>query len=117
MENTGLTIEDIESIQSIFAKYKEIDTVMIYGSRAMGNYKAASDIDLTLIGRNIDFDLLQKIEFDLDDLMLPYKMDVSIYDKINNPEFIDHIKRVGKVFYDRKNYKRTVKNNKSNAGA
>ena len=67
----------------------------------MGNYKPASDIDLTLIGKDIDFSLQLKIEFDLDDLMLPYKFDISIYDKITDPEFTDHINRIGKEFYKR----------------
>jgi hypothetical protein len=46
---------------------------------------------------------LQKIEIELDDLMLPYKFDVSIYKTIQNKELLDHINRVGKVFYKREN--------------
>ncbi len=99
MENLGLTREEIDSINGIFSKYSQIEKVLIYGSRAMGNYKPASDIDFTLIGKNIDLGLQQQIELGLDDLMLPYKMDVSIYDKLSNPEFIDHINQVGKDFY------------------
>lgn len=101
MENSGLTKEDVDKIKAVFSKYPQIEKVLIYGSRAMGNYKPASDIDLTLIGRNIDLSLKLKIEFELDDLMLPYKFDISIFDKITNPEFIDHINRVGMEFYQR----------------
>ncbi|MEX2568866.1 MAG: nucleotidyltransferase domain-containing protein [Cyclobacteriaceae bacterium] len=101
MDHSGLTKEEIERITAIFLKYDQIEKVLIYGSRAKGNYKPASDIDLTLIGGNIDLDLQQQIEFDLDDLMLPYKFDISIYDKITNPDFIDHINSVGKAFYNR----------------
>lgn len=108
MKNTGLTIEDVKSINAVFSKYSEIEKVLIYGSRAMGNYRLASDIDLTLIGRKIDLNLQLKIEFDLDDLMLPYKFDVSIYNKITNPEFIDHVNRAGKEFYNKKKNEGTV---------
>ena len=108
MKNTGLTREEIELINAVFSKYIEIEKVLIYGSRAMGNYKLASDIDLTLIGREIDMNLQLKIEFDLDDLMLPYKFDISIYNRITNPEFIDHINRVGKEFYNKKKIEGTV---------
>ncbi len=108
MENSGLTKRDIDRIKAVFSKYKQIEKVLIYGSRAKGNYKPASDIDLTLIGKNIDLSLQLKIEFDLDDLMLPYKFDISIYDKITNPEFIDHIIRVGKEFYKRKSNEDTA---------
>ena len=75
----------------------------------MGTYKPASDIDLTLIGRNIDLSLQTKIEFDLDDLMLPYKFDISVYDKITNPEFMNHIGRVGKEIFKKKNNKSSIK--------
>lgn len=98
---TGLTKEDIEKINSVFSKYEQVEEVLLYGSRAKGNYKPASDIDLTLIGNNIDLGLQLKIELELDDLLLPYKFDISIYRIIENPEFIAHIKRVGKVFYKR----------------
>src|SRR5690606_22458457 len=95
----GLLQDDINRIKTIFSKYDQIEEVVIYGSRAMGTYKPASDIDITLIGKDIDLDVQQQIEFDLDDLLLPYKFDISIYDKINNHDFFDHIQRVGKEFY------------------
>lgn len=102
MDNWGLTKEEIAGIRDIFSKYQQIESVLIYGSRAMGNFKPASDIDLTLKGKGIDLSLQTKIEFDLDDLMLPYKFDISIYDKITNPEFLNHINSVGKEIYTRK---------------
>ncbi|RUA34528.1 MAG: nucleotidyltransferase domain-containing protein [Bacteroidetes bacterium] len=102
MENSGLTKEDIYNIKSVFSNYPQIEEALLYGSRAMGNYKSTSDIDISLIGDEIDLSLINQIEFDLDDLMLPYKFDLSIYHKIKNPEFLDHINRVGKNIYKRK---------------
>ena len=102
MDKSGLTKEEIDEIRTVFSKYQQVEEVLLYGSRAMGNYKPASDIDVTLKGKNINLSLRTEIEFDLDDLMLPYKFDISIYDKISNPEFLDHINRVGKEMY-RKN--------------
>lgn len=102
MENSGLTKEDIYNIKSVFSNYPQIEEALLYGSRAMGNYKPASDIDISLIGDEIDLSLINQIEFDLDDLMLPYKFDLSIYHEIKNPEFLDHINRVGKNIYKRK---------------
>lgn len=101
MEKFGLDIEDIEKIQSVFSKYKSVNKVLIYGSRAMGTYRPSSDIDLSLLGADIDLSLQLQIESDLDDLMLPYKFDISLFDKISNQEFLDHIKRVGLEFYSK----------------
>jgi uncharacterized protein len=101
MEGSGLTAEEVGCICGVFASFPQVEEVLIYGSRAMGNYRPASDIDLTLKGKGIDLSLHTEIEFALDDLMLPYKFDITVFDRITNPEFIDHINRVGKSFYRR----------------
>lgn len=99
MEPSGLTPEIFDKMRIVFHNYNEIDSVVLYGSRAMENFKKASDIDISLKGSTIDSTLQNKIEFDLDDLMLPYKFDVSHYNSITNPEFLKHIKEVGIEIY------------------
>lgn len=95
----GLETQDIEAINRVFSKHPEIENAVLYGSRAKGNYRNDSDIDLTLKGEEITLSQLFEIETELDYLLLPYKIDLSIYHKIDNPDFIAHIKRVGVVFY------------------
>lgn len=99
MENFGLSDEIVNQIKAVFSKYNQIDQVLIYGSRAKGNYLPFSDIDFTLLGYGIDLTILFKIEQDLDDLLLPYKFDISIFSKISDTEFINHINRIGQIFY------------------
>jgi len=95
----GLKEEVVKKINSIFAEYKEVQEVILYGSRAKGNYKPGSDIDLTLKGKNINLKVINKISLNLDDLLLPYTFDLSIYHQINNQDLLNHIKRVGKIFF------------------
>lgn len=95
----GLKEEIIDQIKEVFNNYPQVDEVFIYGSRAMGNYKNGSDIDLTLKGKNLNLTIINKIDIELDDLLLPYTFDLSIYHQIDNPDLIDHINRVGKLFY------------------
>ena len=97
----GLKEDIIERIQQVFSQYHQIEKTIIYGSRAIGNYKPTSDIDITFIGEDLSLDIISKIEWNLDDLLLPYTFDLSIYHKITNPDVQNHIDRVGKVFYDR----------------
>ncbi len=97
-DNFGLSKKTIESLNAIFVKYPEIKQVIIYGSRAKGTYRKGSDIDLTLKGDSIPFSLLLKIENEIEELLLPYKIDLSIYDKIDSTEVKEHICRVGKCF-------------------
>ena len=108
MENSGLTEDEILSIQQVFSNYPAIENALLYGSRAVGNFHPASDIDITLMGNDIDLTLLNQIEFDLDDLMLPYKFDISIYHKISNQNLINHIDAVGKQVYNKKNFSQVI---------
>jgi predicted nucleotidyltransferase len=98
----GLKDKDILLVQQVLSLFNEVESAFIYGSRAKGNYKPSSDIDLTLTGSGIDLTLLNKIANELDDLLLPYTFDLSVMDKISNPDLVEHIKRVGVKFYERK---------------
>ena len=95
----GLKEKHIEAINSCFAQFGNIEQVVVYGSRAKGNYRKGSDIDLTIVG-DLTYSEILKLENELDDLLLPYKIDLSLKHQISNPDLIAHIDRVGKVFYD-----------------
>ncbi len=95
----GLKHHIIDKINAVFIKYPQIDKVVLYGSRAKGNYNNGSDIDLAFHGEEIDLTLLNKIEDELDDLYLPYTFDISIFRHIKNENLLEHINRVGVVFY------------------
>jgi len=97
----GLEKETLEKIIGIFAHYGAVQEAIIYGSRAKGNHKPGSDIDLTLKGDDLNLKILNQISLDLDELLLPYTFDLSIYHHIQQPDLIDHILRVGEVFYRR----------------
>ena len=97
--NFGLTNLTIQSITSVFIKHAEIEEVVIYGSRAKGNFREGSDIDLTLIGQGLSPDLLSTVLQEIDDLNTPYLFDISIFSSLKSPELEEHIKRVGKRFY------------------
>ena len=98
----GLPTTAIDKIHSVFAKFPEIEKAVLYGSRAKGNFKTGSDIDLTLYGEKLNSSLSGKITEALDDLLLPYMIDLSIYAELNHAELQAHIDRVGVVFYERR---------------
>lgn len=97
----GLNDSNIQAIRSVFSQYDSIEQALIYGSRAKGNYRNGSDIDITLMGEGLDLSTLMKLEDQLDDLMLPYKIDLSLYHQIENHDLKEHIKRVGRCFYSK----------------
>jgi len=101
LTSTGLSSDTIEKISQIFKHYPEIDKVCLYGSRAKGNYRDGSDIDLSIFGTTLSTSKLLAIENKLDDLLLPYKIDLCLFHKIENANLLEHIQRIGLVFYIR----------------
>ncbi|BBP45282.1 hypothetical protein THMIRHAS_06550 [Thiosulfatimonas sediminis] len=97
----GLPDVTFARMREVFARYPSIEKVVIYGSRAKGNFRPGSDIDLTLIGKELDDSVLSHISTDLDDLNMPYMLDVSLFEQIVSEALLQHIDRVGKVFYQR----------------
>lgn len=98
----GLPDSTIEKICGVFADYPPVEKAVLYGSRAKGNYKNGSDIDLTLHGdADLKLNTLYRIMDDLDDLLLPYTIDLSIFSDISEPDVIEHIQRVGVTFYEK----------------
>ncbi|MCD6347687.1 MAG: hypothetical protein J7L96_09735 [Bacteroidales bacterium] len=63
--------------------------------------RLGSDIDLTLFGNNIDQPYCSAVADALDDLLLPYMIDLSVFELLNHPEMKAHIQRVGQVLYRR----------------
>lgn len=97
----GLSDKEFDEMTAIFSKCKNLEKVILYGSRAKGNYKKFSDVDITLEGVNLTLADLFQIQDLLYESDLPYMYDVSIFSKITNPDLIDHIKRRGIVIWER----------------
>ena len=99
--NHGLPPQTIGSIRAALAAYPEVEKAVLYGSRAKGNHKRGSDIDLALFGDKLTDRLESKIFWALDDLLLPYKIDLCRYSQVKHPALIDHIQRVGVLIFER----------------
>lgn len=100
----GLPAQVVRAIQLVLSQYPQVRSAVLYGSRAKGNFREGSDIDLTLkTDPSADTALLLQIENQLDELNTPYRFDVSLYHHITNPALIEHISRVGVHFYPASN--------------
>ena len=99
LDQTGLSGKTIAKMQAVLAHYPQVERAILYGSRAKGTFRNGSDIDLTLKGDALTHRELGKIDMELDDLLLPYKIDLSLFRQIDNPNLIEQIERVGVVFY------------------
>jgi predicted nucleotidyltransferase len=95
----GLKQTELEALQNCFAAHPHIEEVILYGSRAKGTFKNGSDIDITICDSGMTYTELMQLEIELDDLLLPYTIDLSLKRWIQNKDLLDHINRVGKVLY------------------
>ena len=91
---TGLTPEQTAQL-SLILKKLGADEIILFGSRAKGNHRPGSDIDIALKGKNLDSSLLTQMESEYQKLYFPWKLDLVIYDTIKNKNLRDHIDRVG----------------------
>ncbi len=91
----------VAKIQGVLATFPAIELATLYGSRALGRHRPGSDIDLTLAGDGLDACTLARLDGALDDLLLPWRIDLSVQSSLQSPELIDDIQRVGTLFYSR----------------
>lgn len=100
MPKFGLDEKIVEDIVNILKKYPEVESAKIFGSRARGNYRKASDIDIALFGDKLTSSINTKIFFEIDELYLPYKIDLINFNSIGSENTIsDNILREGVEIY------------------
>lgn len=98
----GLLDRDIQYIRDALLKFTEIETAIIFGSRAMGNYKKGSDVDIAIVGINITREVILKVDEYLNEIYpLPYFFDIVHYDELSNENLVKHIDELGKVIYEK----------------
>lgn len=95
----GLTTRDLDCLFTILSKYPTIELVYVFGSRAKGNFKQGSDIDLAIMNSGITDEVIRLLKVDFEESALPYMVDVINYPLLKNQQLKDHIDRIGVQFY------------------
>ena len=103
MNEFGLKTMEMDKIIMSIATIDGVDKAVIYGSRAKGNYKPFSDVDISLVGKSLSYSDLLRLHSIIDDLLLPYEIDLNIFDLIQNENLKEHILRCGRVIYESRN--------------
>lgn len=99
-DNIGLTNEEMQKLVAVLSTQPNIEKAIVYGSRAMGTNRKFSDVDMTLVGKNLSHSDLNQVALKIDNLLLPYEFDLSLYSSLTNKNLLEHIRRVGKVIYE-----------------
>lgn len=101
MNQFGIKDEELYSLKNIFSSTVEVDKVILFGSRAKGCYKPYSDLDLVLCGEDVSSTVLGNLLMDIDDLLMPYKVDLLLYNRITNEALKHEVETFGVVIYQK----------------
>ena len=92
----GLSDADISYIKQVISGFTEIESALIFGSRAMGNFKPGSDIDICIKGKKVTFDTVASLKANLEEMgPMPYLVDVVAYELLESAELQKHIDQYG----------------------
>lgn len=97
----GLAQNTVERITRVLARFPEVEEAILFGSRAKATHKPGSDIDLALVGKDLNWRVVGRIYDTLDDLLLPYRFSLIIEDTNTDPAVVAHIERVGILLFQR----------------
>ncbi len=95
----GLTERDVKTITDAFAAFPEIKEVVLFGSRAKGNFRKGSDIDLAVMNAEVSPKVITALISRFQESSLPYRVDLVYFPELTNPDLMDHIRRVGIRIY------------------
>ena len=99
----GLLVSDMDNVISILKKNERISKVILFGSRAKGDFNKGSDIDIALKGDDLKLNDIIKASLEIDELLLPNKFDLIIFNRIKEKALIEHINRIGITLYEKTN--------------
>jgi uncharacterized protein len=103
INSCGISHNDISIIVSVLQQYEEVTEALLFGSRAKGNFRSSSDVDIALKGDTLNLEMVTDISYHLnEETYLPYKFDILNYHNISNNDLKKHIDRVGICFYPEK---------------
>ena len=97
----GLTEQSYKELMEILSSSPEIEEVLIFGSRARGDYWRASDVDLSIKGKNFARRNLAILNDRLYESHIPQIFDTHIYADIKNQRFKENVDQDGIVLYQR----------------
>lgn len=92
----GLPPQTLAQIRAVLVTFPQICWLKLYGSRAMGNYRTGSDIDLAFSG---PVDCTAQLAGAFEELPIPYLVDVTHWESLAHDGLRKHIEQVGLLLY------------------
>lgn len=111
----GLSEKQLHEVVQFISSYPEVEEAILFGSRAIGTFKEASDVDIALKGAYVNASLAAKMKFNIEeDSYLPFFFDFLAYSTITNESLKNHIDVRGIIIYTRSDIQSKVAEDCSN---
>ncbi len=91
----------VDRITEVLSRFPDVEQAILFGSRAKATHRPGSDIDLALVGNDLDWRVVGKIYDAMDELLLPYRFSLMVYDRSTDPEVAAHVQGVGIPLFQR----------------
>jgi predicted nucleotidyltransferase len=98
MKIPPLKSTELDMVRAVFRRHPEVDSAILFGSRAKGTHTERSDVDLVVAGDIVPL-RAEAIAAELDELSLPYRFEVQALEHVHHSPLLEHIKRVGIRIY------------------
>ena len=95
----GLSDNAIRDMESVFRQYPKIESIFLFGSRALEHHTETSDIDIAVSAPAMTAVEFASLWSDLQDLPLIYKIDCLHLDSLGNEALRKKILETGKRIY------------------
>jgi predicted nucleotidyltransferase len=96
----GIPADSRDRLLKVLAAEPELQAVCLFGSRAMQRHQAGSDIDLCLVGPQLNHRDRLRLMGAIDDLLLPWKVDLVLRQELPS-DLLAHLERVGRCIWRR----------------
>ena len=97
----GIPQADSQRLLELIRSHQHVQNVVLYGSRALGRQRAGSDIDLCLEAPSMELGELLELGAALDDLLLPWQIDLQLRHLIAHEGLVAHIERASQLLWER----------------
>lgn len=100
LRSTGVSMRFIEELKRYCAENRQIEKAVLFGSRARGDFRRSSDIDLAISTNDSTHSQQNLIEHGIDELSTPIKINVVFMDRLTKENLKANIMREGIIIYE-----------------
>ena len=97
---TGISQRFIHELQSYCSENDQIEKVLLFGSRARGDFHRSSDIDLAFFTKKSSHTAQNLIEHRIQEMPTPLKVDIIFFNRLAKEKMISNIKKEGVAIYE-----------------